>query len=147
MQKTGTISQLQQRKTTTWQNVFPHGMDPPSLGPAGRCEKTRLCQAAATGDREGNLSIRRCCGNEIARLRRSEVRDDALVLANAKTETRKVPLNVRTRRILDGWPWRESPFVFPSPHNPSRPLGHHFSLWYRVRRKAGIGERTAFGMS
>ena len=72
------------------------------------------------------------------RLRWSEVRDDVLVLADSKTGPRKVPLNTQARRILDRQPRLESPFVFPSPLHPSRPGGGNLSLWYRVRREAGI---------
>ncbi|MCY4232090.1 MAG: tyrosine-type recombinase/integrase, partial [Alphaproteobacteria bacterium] len=44
----------------------------------------------------------------------------------------------RARAILDRQPRGESPFVFPSPRDPARPRGPELSLWYRIRREAGI---------
>ncbi|MDE0173696.1 MAG: site-specific integrase [Defluviicoccus sp.] len=76
--------------------------------------------------------------NEIVRLRWSEVRGDTIVLADSKTGPRKVPLNSQARRILERRPRGESPFVFPSLCEPSRPRGQNLGLWYRVRREAGI---------
>ena len=84
------------------------------------------------------LLLTGCRRNEIVRLRWSEVRDDTLLLALSKTGPRKVPLNMRARRILERQPRGESPFVFPSPLDPSRPHGQNLGLWYRIRRKAGI---------
>ena len=72
------------------------------------------------------------------RLRWSEVDGDRLLLADAKTGPRTVPLNSRARNVLDRQPRGNSPFVFPSPRDPSRPRGPHLGLWYRVRREAGI---------
>ena len=61
-----------------------------------------------------------------------------LVLADSKTGPRTVPLNTQARVILDRQPRGESPFVFPSPLDPSRPRGRNLPLWDRVRREAGI---------
>ena len=55
-----------------------------------------------------------------------------------KVGPRKVPLNARARKILARQPRGESPYVFPSPRDPSRPRGPELSLWYRARREAGI---------
>ena len=71
-------------------------------------------------------------------LRWSEVQDGMLALGDGKTGPRKVPLNTQVRRILERQPRSESPYVFPSPLDPSRPRGGNLSLWYRVRREAGI---------
>ena len=79
-----------------------------------------------------------CRRGEIVGLRWSEVRGDALALADAKTGPRRVPLNSHARSILDRQPRGESPFVFPSPYDPSRPRGPELGLWYRVRREIGI---------
>ncbi len=84
------------------------------------------------------LLLTGCRRNEIVRLRWAEVQDDTLVLADSKVGPRKVPLNARARAILDRRPRGESPVVFPSPRDPSRPYGDHLSLWNRVRREAGI---------
>ena len=84
------------------------------------------------------LLLTGCRRGEIVGLRWSEVRDDMLALADTKTGPRRVPLNARARRILDRQKRAGSPFVFPSPRDPSRPRGGTLSLWYRVRREAGI---------
>ena len=84
------------------------------------------------------LLLTGCRKSEIVRLRWSEVHEEFLVLAEAKTGPRKVPLNTHARRILDSQPRSGSPFVFPSSHDPSRPRGRDLGLWYRVRKEAGI---------
>ena len=84
------------------------------------------------------LLLTGCRRGEILGLRWSEVRDNMLALADSKTGPRQVPLNARARRILDRQPRGGSPFVFLSPRDPSRPRGGTLSLWYRVRREAGI---------
>ena len=84
------------------------------------------------------LLLTGCRRSEIVRLRWSEVLDDVLVLADSKTGSRKVPLNTQARRILERQSRGESPFVFPSPRDPSRPRGVNLPLWYRVRQEAGI---------
>ncbi len=71
-------------------------------------------------------------------LRWSEVRDDALVLADSKTGPRTVPLNRQARAVLDRQPRTGGLFIFPSPLDPSRPRSSDLPLWYRVRRVAGI---------
>ena len=95
-------------------------------------------RGAAQADIVRLLLLTGCRRNEIVRLRWSEVQDDTLVLADSKVGSRKVPLNARARAILDRRPRSESPFVFPSPRDPSRPYCDHLSLWYRVRQEAGI---------
>ena len=84
------------------------------------------------------LLLTGCRRSEIVRLRWSEVDEAKLVLADSKTGPRTVPLNVQARRILDRQPRNGSPFVFPSPRDPARPRGGNLSLWYRIRREAGI---------
>ena len=61
-----------------------------------------------------------------------------LALEDSKTGARKVPLNTPARCILDRQPRGASPFVFPSPYDPTRPRSRNLALWYRVRREAGI---------
>ena len=95
-------------------------------------------RGAAQADIIRLLLLTGCRKNEIVRLRWSEVRDDMLTLADSKTGPRTVPLNARARSILHSRPRGESPFVFPSLCDPSRPRGHNLGLWYRVRREAGI---------
>ena len=84
------------------------------------------------------LLLTGCRKSEIVRLRWSEVHEEFLVLADAKTGPRKVPLNSRARNIIDRQPRSGSPYVFPSPRDPSRPRGAELGLWPRVRREAGI---------
>ncbi len=84
------------------------------------------------------LLLTGCRRGEIIALRWTEVRDGMLALADSKTGPRTVPLGSRARTILDRQPRGESPFVFPSPRDPARPRSPELSLWYRVRREAGI---------
>ena len=84
------------------------------------------------------LLLTGCRRGEIVGLRRSEVQEDMLVLGDSKTGPRRVPLNSQARAILQRQPRGDSPFVFPSPRDPSRPRSPDLSLWYRVRREAGI---------
>ena len=84
------------------------------------------------------LLLTGCRRGEIVGLRWSEVGEDALMLADSKTGPRRVPLNGPARRILERQPRGESPFVFPSPRDPSRPRCSEFRLWRRVRGEAGI---------
>ena len=86
------------------------------------------------------LLLTGCRRGEIMGLRWSEVRDGMLALESSKTGPRTVPLNRQARAILDRQPRTGSPFVFPSPLDASRPRGPDLSLWYRIRREAGIGD-------
>jgi integrase len=86
------------------------------------------------------LLLTGCRKGEIVQLHWSEVRGDALMLADSKTGPRKVPLNSQARCILDRQPRGDDGFVFPSPHDPSRPLCNGLRLWYRVRKEAGIDD-------
>ena len=95
-------------------------------------------RGAAQADIIRLLLLTGCRRNEIVRLRWSEVSHDTLVLGDSKTGRRTVPLNARARRILERQPRGESPFVFPSPLDPSRPRGPDLPLWYRVRCEIGI---------
>ena len=79
-----------------------------------------------------------CRRGEVLGLRWSEVHPDALMLADSKTGPRKVPLNSQARAVLRRRPRNGSPFVFPSPQDPSRPRSRNLALWNRVRREAGI---------
>ena len=84
------------------------------------------------------LLLTGCRKGEIVRLRWAEVQGKTLMLGDSKTGPRMVPLNSQARRVLEEQPPTESPFVFPSPRDPSRPRGHDIALWYRVRREAGV---------
>ena len=84
------------------------------------------------------LLLTGCRKNEILSLRWAEVHPDALALEDSKTGPRKVPLNASAWRILERQPRGESPFVFPSPHDASRPRTTDLALWNTVRRETGI---------
>ncbi len=84
------------------------------------------------------LLLTGCRKSEILGLRWSEVRAEGLVLVDSKTGPRRVPLNSQARAVLDRQPRTESPFVFPSPLDPSRPRSRELSIWNRVRKEAGI---------
>ena len=112
-----------------------------------REEIVRLHRALDGRDGKGNrqqadmirlLLLTGCRRGEIVRLRWSEVRDDTLMMADSKTGPRRVPLNSQARRILERQPRGGSPFVFPSPRDPSRSRHPDIELWYRVRKEAGI---------
>ena len=84
------------------------------------------------------LLLTGCRRGEILQLRWSEVHDERLILQASKTGRRTVPLNTQARAVLERQPRGTSPFVFPSPRDPSRPLSRNLALWCRVRREAGI---------
>ena len=84
------------------------------------------------------LILTGCRKNEILALRWAKVHPDALALADSKTGPRKVPLNAKARRILERQPRGESPFVFPSPRDSTRPRTSDLTLWDTVCREAGI---------
>ena len=79
-----------------------------------------------------------CRRAEIVRLRWSEVDGDALRLRDGKTGPRTVVLNAQARAVLGRQPRAGSPYVFPSPADPSRSRSDDLSLWRKVRREAGI---------
>ncbi|MDD9981852.1 MAG: site-specific integrase, partial [Gammaproteobacteria bacterium] len=56
----------------------------------------------------------------------------------SKTGPRRVPLSTRAQAIIARQSRGESPFVFPSPHHPSRPRTTDLTLWNTVRCEAGI---------
>ena len=79
-----------------------------------------------------------CRGGEIRNLKWDEVGDSALDLADSKTGPRRVYLNSEARAIIKRQPRTGNSHVFPSPRDPSRPLAETLSLWYRIRKRAGI---------
>ncbi len=87
------------------------------------------------------LLLTGCRKSEIVYLRRDEVREDRLELADSKTGPRTVLLNEPARQIVARrMLWENSPWVFPSVKDPSRRRCRELSLWDRMRREAGIGE-------
>ena len=85
------------------------------------------------------LLLTGCRKGEIVYLRREEVRDDRLELADAKTGPRTVLLNAPAREIVaPRMQQGNGPWLFPSVRDPCRPSSRDPWLWYRVRREAGI---------
>ena len=85
------------------------------------------------------LLLTGCRRNEIARLRRDEVREGRLELADSKTGPRTVLLNSPARQIIARrMRMGNGPWLFPSSRNPSGRPSREPGLWYRVRREAGI---------
>ena len=112
-----------------------------------REEISRLHRVLARQTRHGSreqadiirlLLLTGCRRSEILRLRWSEVDRDRLVLADGKTGPRIVPLNTPARRILERRTRGESPFVFASPIDPTRPRSRNLAFWHRARREARI---------
>ena len=79
-----------------------------------------------------------CRSGEIRNLKWDEVGDNTLDLGDSKTGPRRAYLNSEARAIIKRQPGTDNSYVFPSPHDPSRPLAETLSLWYRVRKRAGI---------
>ncbi len=85
------------------------------------------------------LLLTGCRRNEIARLRREEVKGDRLELTDSKTGPRTVLLNEPARQIVARrMRMGNGPWLFPSSRNPSGRPSREPGLWYRVRREAGI---------
>lgn len=99
------------------------------------------CEAGRPGRREQAEAIRLllatgCRKSEITNLRWSEVRGDALELADGKTGPRRVLLSAQALRILGRRPRPGGPWVFPGLADPA--LRRELPLWRAVRRKAGL---------
>ena len=77
---------------------------------------------------------------EILKLQWSEVDGDRLNLADTKTGPRRVWLSQAAQAILARQPRAASPYVFPSPRHPDKPLSHALCLWRRARKEAGLDD-------
>ena len=84
------------------------------------------------------LLLSGCRKSEIVTLRWQDIDGGTLNLADAKTGPRRVLLNAPARAILERQPRTASPYVFPSPLDPRRPMSSGLPLWYRVRKEARI---------
>ena len=79
-----------------------------------------------------------CRSGEIRHLKWDEVWDNTLGLAESKTGPRRVYLNSKARAIIKRQPRTGNSYIFPAPHDPSRPQAETLPLWFRVRKRAGI---------
>ena len=102
-----------------------------------RCVTERPSRAAQA-DIIRLLSYTGCRFGEIRLLKWQEIEDDALNLVDSKTSPRKVYPNFKAREIIVRQPRTDSSFVFPSPHDPSQPTPRTPSVWYLVRKRAGL---------
>ena len=114
-----------------------------------RAEISRLLQALADCELERPsraaqaaiirlLLLTGCRRGEILNLRWEEVQGDTLRIRDSKTGFRVVYLNAGARHLLARQARGDSPFVFPSPRDPTRPRYRELSLWPLVRRRAGL---------
>ena len=79
-----------------------------------------------------------CRSGEIRNLKWDEVSDSTFDLADSKSGPRRVYLNSEARAIIERQLRTDNSYVFPSPMNPSQPFPGCLSLWYLVRKRAGI---------
>ena len=93
---------------------------------------------AAQADVVRMLSYTGCRYSEIRFLQWQEVEADALNLVDSKTGPRKVYLSCKAREIIERQRHTDSPYVFPSPNDLSAPTSQTPSVWYLVRKRAGL---------
>ena len=86
------------------------------------------------------LLLTGCRAGEILKLQWSEVDGDRLNLADTKTGPRRVWLSQAAQAILAHQPRAASPYVFPSPRHPDKPLSDTLHLWRRARKEAGLDD-------
>ena len=86
------------------------------------------------------LLLTGCRKGEILKLQWSEVDGDRLNLADTKTGPRRVWLSQAAQAILARQPRAASPYVFPSPRYPDRPLSDTLHFWHRARKDAGLDD-------
>ena len=84
------------------------------------------------------LLLTGCRKGEILNLRWSEVDGTFLRLTDSKTGPRVVYLNQQAQAIIGEQERSESPFVFPSPYDCSKPRNSVQSFWHEVRKEAGL---------
>ncbi len=84
------------------------------------------------------LLLTGCRKNEIVRLRRDEVAGACLRLRDSKTGPRTVFLNSEARAIIERRMTGGTAFLFPSPKYAGRPLNSNLTLWYAIRKEAGL---------
>ena len=90
------------------------------------------------------LLLTGCRRGEMLTLRWDEVKGNMLRLQDSKTGPRAVYLNAQAMAIIDRQrsvrPENNSPFVFPSPVNPEKPISEICPFWYFIRAEAGLND-------
>ena len=86
------------------------------------------------------LLLTGCRKGEMVRLRWDEVDGGVLRLADSKTGPRTVFLSAAARELISRQPRTDSPYVFPSLKDASRPRSSELSLWRKVQREAEIDD-------
>ena len=86
------------------------------------------------------LLLTGCRKSEIVHLRWDEVDGSVLRLADSKTGPRTVFLSAAAQDLIARQPRSESPYVFPSLRDGSRPRSTELSLWRKVQREAEIDD-------
>ena len=95
---------------------------------------------AAQADIIRLLACTGCRHGEIRNLKWQEVGAGMLNLADSKSGPRRVYMSSRACTLIDRQPRTASPYVFPSPDDPMRPVTDSSFLWHLVRRRASIGD-------
>ncbi len=90
------------------------------------------------------LLLTGCRRGEIFNLRWDAVKGNMLRLQDSKTGPRAVYLNAQAMAIIDRQRLmgleNNSPFVFPSPVGPEKPIRDIDSFWYFIRAEAGLND-------
>ena len=92
------------------------------------------------------LLLTGCRRSEIQHLQWHDVGSDSLELGDSKTGPRRVFLNRTAQRIIERQPRTGSPYVFPSPSDPSRPTTGWIRLWGTVRKRCGFEDVRCHGL-
>ena len=86
------------------------------------------------------LLLTGCRKGEMVRLRWDEVDEGVVRLADSKTGPRTVFLSRAASELIARQPRTDSPYVFPSLKDGSRPRSSELSLWRKVQREAEIDD-------
>ena len=90
------------------------------------------------------LLLTGCRLGEVLKLRWDEVKGNMLRIQDSKTGPRAVYLNAQAVEIIDRQqlmrPENNSPFVFPSPVAPEKPISQICQFWQFIRAEAGLND-------
>ena len=79
-----------------------------------------------------------CRRAEITNLKWREVTESSLHITDAKSGPRRVIVNDQAQAVLRRQNRSCSPFVFPSPQDPMRPISVNLAVWRLVKERAGL---------